>query len=99
MGYYTEFKILKTDPMGPSMLFGALADKSGYSSDVFNGYETAKWYDHEADIKAVMLSTGCTFLLLRGDGEDRDDHWEKEFRLVDGVVTIQTFKLALTRVP
>ena len=44
------------------------------------GGDEAKWYDHEQDMRAISTFFPDVVFCLHGEGEDRDDLWNKYFK-------------------
>src|SRR5881394_2305568 len=42
--------------------------------------ESTKWYDHEADMKALSAEFPKVLFTLRGEGEESGDVWVKYFK-------------------
>lgn len=80
--YEAIIEELKEDHIyGDSSLFG----ESGVFSDseysfheaTFYSDEEVKWYDHTSDMERISLVFPNVIFMLHGEGEDRDDMWNK----------------------
>lgn len=94
MGYNTQYQFTTIDAPSVDTFKSKLWDVVGGEIDEC---DTCKWYEHDKDISAAMVATGATLVLLHGEGEEQGDVWDKEYRLVDGAVTIKTFRYRLVR--
>lgn len=95
MGYSTRYKFTKIDGPDASAFRATLDSIAGFDTVYFN--DVAKWYEHEAHVAKAMKLTAMSAVDLHGEGEKQGDVWDKEFRLVDGAVTVKTFKYRLVR--
>lgn len=81
MGYYTCYSLelenaSETDRDGVVAKLKEL-DVIGYALDEDLGfYDSAKWYDHDADMIEVSVAFPHVHFILSGEGEDREDTWE-----------------------
>jgi len=94
MGYYTKYEITTiAGPHGSVERFEAQINR-----DCAGGLPgTMKWYEHDRDITNAMLLSGVEKVDLHGKGEEHDDVWDKEYRQVDGKVTVKKFRYDLVR--
>lgn len=98
MGYPTRFRVTRTAGTDRSAFDACLAaSPREISEDNLDGSEPVTWYTHDADIRDAMLASGLTEVDLRGEGEEQGDIWEKEYRRVDRVVVVSTYRLKLAR--
>ena len=102
MGYSTRYTIERFD--GDIAGFRAEFSKHPESKD--NGYHWFgvgiespewKWYEHEKHIIAAMKESGTREVDLHGEGEEQGDVWDKEFRSIDGKITVKKFKYRMVR--
>ena len=96
MGYLTRYNLERTKGGSHDAFIARLSDL-GLSTDSLDGSEPVKWYDHDADIQSAMLATGVTEVDLSGEGEEQGDVWDKEYRLVNGAVTVAEYGYELVR--
>ena len=98
MGYLTRFRATRTAGIDRSAFDAYLAAPPRYiNKNNLSGSESVTWYTHDADIRDAMLASELTEVDLRGEGEEQGDVWEKEYRRVDRVVVVSTYRLKLTR--
>lgn len=93
MGYYTTFTLKESS--NPTFREVLVMNIGCQPFD-----DSMKWYDHDDDIKAAMLSTGTERVVIHGEGEQQGDVWDKEYTIVDLVgrrVDVRTFKYRLVR--
>lgn len=92
MGYHTNYYLLVEENINKMTEDAIEAALSASNVPVSLGeWDEWKWYEHESDMKkASILCSGVTFL-LEGEGEDREDIWEKRFK--DGKMQVSTTEL------
>ena len=89
MGYYTNYnlKIKENKSNLPDMiveimLLDALKKNQviGYALDEnFERCDSAKWYDHETELKEISIQIENVLFELHGEGEETMDQWYKYF--------------------
>lgn len=88
MGYYTRYSLeiegeddnileLPGEESLGDRIMGELIDGE---VEIYRLLEdSCKWYEHEADMKALSLKYPGVVFHLRGEGEESGDLWEKDF--------------------
>jgi len=89
MGYYTDFDISKNS----EEVQEAIEEQSGYT--FYSGHLNAKWYNCEADVRAVSKRFPDQLITVSGVGEEQGDMWVLYAK--DG--KIQTAKASITFEP
>ncbi len=79
MGYYTQHKLEVID--GKYAFHGQYQKEIEEIADYENLFdESAKWYDHEADMREFSKLHPTTTFKLIGEGEDAGDMWHEYYR-------------------
>lgn len=82
MGYYTQFE-LKAESLSSNPIQD-LVENNGNARYTLNAdgssYQSSKWYDHEADLRALSKRYANYIFTLKGEGEEPGDIWIKYFK-------------------
>lgn len=82
MGYYTRYELHIVE-IGNEDMASILADELyevPVSAFVDGSADDYKWYQHEDEMREFSKKYPTALFQLRGDGEDKGDHWLKYFR-------------------
>lgn len=83
MGYYTEYKLSVEHGLTQALRDALDEDSSttdyGPMSEFLSGREECKWYDHEADLRAISKKFPEALFRLQGKSEDHN-MWVKYFQ-------------------
>lgn len=96
MGYYTRYD-LKVLPEADSHLIETFRGQNEYAqySLLANGgtNDSAKWYDHEEELKEFSAKYPETLFILSGEGEESGDIWRKYFKA--GKVQVERAEISI----
>lgn len=80
MGYYMDFKVeVAYGDLSNSDFTRQASNIAQYDIALSNIF-SAKWCDHEKDMKEISKSFPDVLFQLEGHGEDLDDLWVKYFK-------------------
>lgn len=90
MGYYTYYNLTLEnasreqakkveDRLKEMDIIDDILDEMYDSDGYFSSCDSAKWYEHEEDIGKLSMEFPEVHFVLQGEGDNRDDIWEKHF--------------------
>lgn len=87
MGYYTTYKLQIHNPEKMPANKNVIKEfvettefVEHYLDEEGNNLDTAKWYEHETDLKAFSKKYPEIIFKLSGEGEESGDIWSKYFQ-------------------
>lgn len=84
MGYYTKYKLSIEEGMVTTRIKCKACNGEGEIInkivDSLSIDESTKWYEHEEEMIEFSKQYPDTVFKLHGEGEERDDVWEKFFK-------------------